>query len=125
LSGRSDLTRRSILSSGSGSRQDKLHTRAGIRFAVEPDLAAELLRHDIVDDVQTKPCRTPVAASGEERIEGLSFDFRRHAAAVIGDEQLDVIVPVSAQPDVDCSLAAAAVECMRYARDPQAERTKA
>ena len=45
-----------------------------------------------MNDVETQPRSTLVAASGEERIEGMPAHFICHADAVVGIDEFDKII---------------------------------
>ncbi|GAB1716983.1 MAG: hypothetical protein NTAFB05_20250 [Nitrobacter sp.] len=54
--------------------------------------AAEPLGDKVVDDMKAKAGAALVAAPGEGRIEGPPPDVRRHADAIVGKNDLDVIL---------------------------------
>src|SRR5262249_2753404 len=56
---------------------------------------------DTMDDVQSKPRRAMVTSRGEERIESGVLDVRRHSAAVVGHDELDLIITRRSQIDTD------------------------
>lgn len=68
-----------------------MHARAGVGLAVELELTAETLHHDGVNGVQPKAGCALMTAGGEEWIECLPFDLRRHAAAVVSHDQRNMI----------------------------------
>ena len=53
-------------------------------------LTAELLRHEIMDDVEAEPGTALRTSGGEERIENVTLNFLRNAAAVIRESDLDL-----------------------------------
>src|SRR5690242_10751681 len=55
------------------------------------DPAAELLRHEIIDDVKAEPGAALVTARGEERVENVSLDMLRDTAAIIREGDLDLV----------------------------------
>jgi hypothetical protein len=69
----------------------KRWSRAGLALQVEP--AAEPLRDGVVDGVQPELGCAVMAAGGEKRIKLQPLDFRRHPTAIVGNSQLDMIVP--------------------------------
>ena len=77
--------------------------RAFSGLAVKAKPAAQTIRDDAVDDVQAKAGASEVPPRGEERVEGLTPDIRAHAAAVVGEGDLDVIGPGGAHLDLDGS----------------------
>ena len=60
--------------------------------------AAELLRHEIVDDVEAEPGTALRAPRGEERIEHVPLNVLRHAGAVIRERDLDLLRRRGAAP---------------------------
>ncbi len=83
------------------SRQDQANAGADARLAVEREPAAELFGDDGVYGVQSKTRRACMAAGGEKWIKGLTLDLGRHAAAVVGNHQIDVVGPCGANADID------------------------
>src|SRR5258705_1375435 len=75
-----------------GGEQGKCHAngRALSWRGEERDSTAELLRHEIVDDVQAEPDTALRTSGGEERIENVTLNFFRNAAAVIRESDLDL-----------------------------------
>src|SRR5512138_4023341 len=73
-------------------RQDHLDARAAARLGIEIKPAAEPRRHDAVDDVQAEPGAALVAPRREERIEGAAADVEAHAAAIVGKDDLDIVL---------------------------------
>ena len=84
-------------------RQDDLDSRAsaGLRIEVEP--AAEAVGHDIIDDVQPESGAALIPARGEERIEGAAPNVEAHAAAIVGKNDLDIVLAGFPRLDVDRS----------------------
>src|SRR4051812_11481977 len=80
-------------------RQHDADARSRARLALQHDSAAEMAGDNAVDDVQSQPRATLVAAGGEERIERLAPDILAHAAAVIGKNDLDVVVVIGPRRD--------------------------
>src|SRR5882672_3328795 len=75
-----------------GGEQGKRH---GNRRALswrgdERDSTAELLRHEILDDVQAEPGTALRTSGGEERIENVTLNLFRNAPAVIRESDLDL-----------------------------------
>src|SRR5882724_10317420 len=56
----------------------------------ERDFTPELLRHEIMDDVQPEPGTALRTSGGEERIENVTLNFLRNTAAVIRESDLDL-----------------------------------
>ena len=83
--------------------QQYRHFRSLAGFAVETKAAAEAIGDDAVDDVQAEAGASLVAAGREERIESLTPDVRGHAAAVVGEDDFDVVGAGGAHLDVRCS----------------------
>jgi hypothetical protein len=75
-----------------GSEHGKCHVngRALSQSGDERDSTAELLRHEIMDDVQAEPGAALRTSGGEERIEDLTLNFLRNAVAVIRENDLDL-----------------------------------
>src|SRR5882672_11234846 len=75
-----------------GGEQGKRHgnRRAPSWRGDERDSTAELLRHEILDDVQAEPGTALRTSGGEERIENVTLNFLRNAAAVIRESDLDL-----------------------------------
>src|SRR6266702_1114696 len=86
---------------GCDSRHDHLDPRPCAGFAFELDAPAQPVEDDIVDDVQAKPNAAFVAPRGEERIEGLPAQVRAHAAAIVGNGNLDIALAGRANLDSD------------------------
>ena len=61
----------------------------GLEFEHHP--AAQLLGHEIINDVQAKSGAAFVAARGEEGVERLALHVGRHAGAVVGKCDLDIV----------------------------------
>jgi len=80
-----------------------MHGRADARLAFEPEVAAQTLRDDAMRDEQAEAGGAMVTAGGEERIKSLTFDLGRHAASIVGNEELDMIASNCAQRDIDRS----------------------
>ena len=76
---------------GRDERKRHANRRAFSRRGDERDLATELLRHEIVDDVETKAGAALRTSGGEERIEYVTLDVLRDAAAVIREGDLDLL----------------------------------
>ena len=88
-------------SSGADARQDDLDPRAAARLGIEIEPAAEPIGHDAVDDVQAKPGAALVAPRREERIEGAAANIEAHAAAIVGEQDLDIVLAGLAHLDID------------------------
>jgi len=81
--------------------QPNRRTRAWLAF--QPDATAEVFGDNAVDDVQSKTRRSMMTPCGEERIEGLQLDLRRHSASIVGHNEFDVIVAGRCQIDAHLS----------------------
>src|SRR6202022_3720104 len=85
-------------------------SRAPARPRFERQPASQLLGHEIEDDVQAKPGSSLAAPRGEERIEGMALAFLAHPDAVVGNEDLDLVVGLRpGLPCFDCNPAGAPV----------------
>ena len=73
-------------------RQDDLDSRARARRGIESEPSAQTGSHDTVDDMQTKPGAALIAAGREERIERTAPDIKGHAAAIVGKNDLDIVL---------------------------------
>src|SRR5712671_6325523 len=62
----------------------------GFERGNERDSTPELLRHEIMDDVQPEPGTALRTSCGEERIENVTLNFLRNTAAVIRESDLDL-----------------------------------
>src|SRR5262245_8149400 len=82
-------------------RQDHFDFRPLAGLAVEAEPAAQTIDHDVVDDMQPEPGAAKIAAGREERIEGLAPDAGTHAAAIVGEQHLDLAVAERPHLDVD------------------------
>src|SRR6478609_1714498 len=82
-------------------RKDHLNPGAATRLGVEVEPTAQPVGHDTVDDVQAEPGAALIAARGEERVEGAAPDVEAHAAAIVGKQDLDVILAELARLDMD------------------------
>src|SRR5262249_3391434 len=56
---------------------------------------------DAVDDVQTKSGTALIPARCEERIKGAAANVEAHAAAIVGENYLDIVLARRRRPDVD------------------------
>src|SRR5690242_20452697 len=65
------------------------------RFEAQP--TAQLLRHQIEDDVQTEPGPAVVATRREERIQRAPLNLLAHSYAVVGHEYVHVVLRVCAR----------------------------
>src|ERR1700731_4410302 len=76
---------------GPGGKQGKCHAndRALSYRGDEGDLTAELLRYEIMDDVQAQAGTALRTSGSEERIENGTLNILRNAAAVIRESDLD------------------------------------
>ena len=61
-------------------------------FAVEIAPAAQAMGHDVVDDMQAEAGVALITASCEKWIEGLALDVGTHIAAVVGEQNFDIVV---------------------------------
>src|SRR6202035_1437238 len=73
-------------------RQDDLDSRSAARLGIKLKPAAQTVGHDAVDDMQTEPGATLVAARREKRIERATPDIETHAAAIVGEDNLDIVL---------------------------------
>src|SRR5262249_22991342 len=69
--------------------------RAPTQPRLEAQAAAQLLRYEIVDDVETKPGSALVSPGRKEGIERAALGLLGHSDAVIGDEELHVIADLT------------------------------
>src|ERR1700754_4627990 len=78
----------------SGGDQRKCHANRSTfsRGGDECDTAAELLGHEIVDDVEAEPGTTFRPPRGEERIEDMPLGLLRNACSVVGEGNFDEVV---------------------------------
>src|ERR1700738_2289514 len=81
--------------------QDDLDSRAAAGLGIEIEPAAEAIGHDAVDDMQAEPGAPLAAARGEERIAGAATDVEAHADAVVGKQDLDIVLAGFPHLDVD------------------------
>src|ERR1700738_2514070 len=58
---------------------------------LEAQPPAQLLRHEIVDDVQTEPGSALVSPGRKEGIERAALGFFSHSDAIVGNEEFHVI----------------------------------
>src|SRR5689334_15971725 len=63
------LLRQALVRRNAGNRDPECRALSGL--GVENKSAAELLRHEVVDDVKSEPCAARMPAGGEKRIESL------------------------------------------------------
>src|ERR1700760_896698 len=78
-------------------RQEDLDARAPARLGVQIKPAAEAVGDDAVDDVQPEARAALITPRREERIEGAAADVHRHAAAIVGKDDLDIVLAGSAR----------------------------
>jgi hypothetical protein len=81
--------------------QDDRYFRPLAGFAIEIEPATQTIRDDVVDDVQTEARAALVASRREEWIERLTLDIEIHAAAIVGKNDLDIVLPGCPHPNVD------------------------
>src|SRR5262245_57638445 len=98
------------------SGKDESNDGACTRLAFKAQLSPQSIHNDAMDDMETKTTRTIMAARGEKRIERPPLDVGSHAAAVIGEQKLDMLAIGRANRDVDGPLAAVR-EGMRHGID--------
>ena len=96
----------SLLSSkpcGCHPRQEELDFRslAGLTIEIEP--STQTIRDDAVDNMQAEARAALIAPCREERIERFTPDIETHATAIVGENNLDVIMPGCLRLDVDCA----------------------
>jgi hypothetical protein len=53
--------------------------------------------------MQSKTCAVLITTRREERIERFTPDIETHATAIVGENNLDVIMPGCLRLDVDCA----------------------
>src|SRR5258705_9783383 len=82
-------------------RQDEVEARASARLGIEVEPAAQTVSHDTVDDVQPQAGAALIAACCEKRIEGPAPDVERHAASIVGKNDLNIILAGLPYPDID------------------------
>src|ERR1700751_4716634 len=85
-------------------RQDERNGGPSAGLALEGELATQPLRDDGVDNVQTEAGCAAMAGGREKRIERQPLDLRRHAAAIVGYQQFDMVGPGRSHPDIDGSV---------------------
>src|SRR6266436_4612287 len=93
------------LSGGKGcwrhSRQDEPNSRPLARLAIEREPAAQTVRNDAVDDMQTQTSVALIAPCREERIERFTPDVETHAATIVGKKNFDIVISGRSNLDVD------------------------
>src|SRR6202165_4227019 len=72
--------------------QDDLDSGAAAGLGIEVEPAAQAVGHDRVDDMQAEPGAALVAAGGEERIKGAAPDVEAHAATIVRENDLDIVL---------------------------------
>src|SRR6516164_1934529 len=82
-------------------RQDDLDSGAAARFRFKVEPTAETVGDDAVDDMQSEPGAALVATSGKERVERAAANIERHAAAIVGKDDLDIVPSGFAHLNVD------------------------
>jgi len=73
-------------------RQNDLNPCALAGFGMQIDPPPQAVGHDAVDDMKAETGAALIAAGGEKRVEGPTPDVRAHAAFIVGEQNLDVIV---------------------------------
>jgi hypothetical protein len=68
--------------------------------------ASQAIRDDTVDDVQAKAGVAEIAARRKEWVEGFAPDIWIHAAAIVGKNNLNMIIAARLDLDVDGALLA-------------------
>jgi hypothetical protein len=63
--------------------QDQLDPCSLASFAIKMEPAAQTIRDDGVDDMETEASAASVPPGREERVEGLAPDIEAHAAAIV------------------------------------------
>src|SRR5205807_2035935 len=82
-------------------RQDDLDARPRPGLGLEIEPSAETIGDDVVDDVQAEAGAALIAPRREERIEGAAPDVQAHAAAIVGEDDLDIVASGLAGLDLD------------------------
>ena len=85
--------------------------RSLARFARETKAASEAIRHDTIDDVQAEAGAARVAPRREKWMKSLAPDVRDHAAAIVGEKDLDAIGACGADRDIDEPASASGNAC--------------
>src|SRR6266403_1861530 len=88
------------------SRQDELDFRSLAGLAIEREPAAQTVRNDAVDDMQTQASIALIAPCREERIERFAPDVETHALAIVGKKNFDIVIPGRTNLDVDVASSA-------------------
>src|SRR5882672_3739105 len=73
-------------------RQQDLDSGTAARLGIEVEPAAEAIGHDAVDDMQAEPGAALIPARGEKRIESASAHIEAHAAAIVGEDDFEIIL---------------------------------
>src|SRR5258707_15857599 len=73
-------------------RQDDLDSCAAAGLGIEVETSAQTVGHDTVDNVQAEPSAALIAPRREEWIERAAPDIERHAAAVVGKNDFDIVL---------------------------------
>jgi hypothetical protein len=81
------------------SRQNDLNRCANAGLAIKLDAAPQPIHNDVVNDMQPEATCSLMASRREEWIERAAPHIRRHAAAVVGKQNLDMVAPGAAQSD--------------------------
>src|SRR6202795_4583490 len=81
--------------------KNHLDSRAAAGLGIEIEPAAETVGHDAVDDMQAEPGAALIATRREERVERTPPDVERHAAAIVGKNDFDVVLAGLPHLDID------------------------
>ena len=87
--------------------QDQLNSCSLAGFAIKMEPAAQTIRDDGMDDVETQTSTALIPAGCEKWIEGFASDIKAHAASVVYEENFNVIM--SGRPNLDIHAAALTV----------------
>ena len=82
---------RLIQSPEPGQNDLKFRPRARRTLKIEP--AAQTVRHDVVEDMQAKAWAAEIVTRREEWFEGLPPDLGAHAAAIVGKQNFNAVLP--------------------------------
>src|SRR5258706_16313593 len=81
--------------------QDNLDFRSPAGLAIEIEPAAQTIRHDGVDHMKAETGAASIATGREKWVERLSPDIETHAAAVVGEQNFDMVISRRLDLDVD------------------------
>ena len=92
--------------SGRDPREKELNSCPPVGLAFQLDRSPKATGDDAVDDMQAKADAALVATRGEERIERLASIIGAHAAAVVGEENFNIILASRSYFDLDAAFLA-------------------